>query len=175
MEISIIKATANDVADYKTIRKEAIRNIPEAFGLTKEEATTESNFPEKKWLRDLELRNQSIFLVRDDVKVIGLAKVGKDINNLWRINSVYINPDYRKTVIGYSIAEMLIKTLLYEITFRGGSQAYLWVLKELPNAIALYKSLGFEIVSYEAIRLLAQGDEDLIAKYHVMDLKKITI
>lgn len=174
LDVKIEIASEKDWKDYKEIRVEAIDNDIEVFGkYFKHEAPKERERSDQEWKDDLE--NSIIVLSKNGPKIIGVVKGVKSPNvedvDIWRINSVYLNPDFRKKAIGENIAEKMLGMVLEEIKSKGAIKVRLWVLSKRSPAIGLYEKFGFKkINSIKALPIMGYNPKYL-SEWQIMELE----
>ncbi|MDD5720874.1 MAG: GNAT family N-acetyltransferase [Candidatus Pacebacteria bacterium] len=176
LALKIEIATEKDWEEYKKIRCEAIDTDPEGSGkYFKDEARVERNQTDNEWKEDL--GKSIIVLARNGSEVIGIIKGVKSPNSdelrVWRINSVFLKPNFRKSVIGENIAERMLKTILDEEKRKGAEKVRLWVLVSRGAAIKLYEKFGFEKLDEERALPIIGNDPKYLSEYQIMELDLI--
>ena len=131
----------------------------------------ERNRTDLEWKEDL--KNSIIVLAKIGPKTIGVIKGVKSPNveeeGIWRINSVYLNPNFRKSVTGENTAEKMLKMVLEEERRRGAVKSRLWVLSAREAPIKLYEKLGFKKLGQsEALEVM--GDPKYLSELQIMEL-----
>lgn len=149
--LSIKTLTPEDWQDWKTIRLEAVRLHPEAFGGSYED---ESRHPDDIFKQALQ--KNTIFGAYINNVLVGVAgffilssRKTKHRGNLF---SMYLKKEYR----GQYIAGELVKAVINHAESRV-EQLHCSAVTTNPAAIALYKKYGFEIYGTEP-RSLKVGD-----------------
>jgi ribosomal protein S18 acetylase RimI-like enzyme len=177
LNVRVELATEADLKDYKNIRIEAIDADPAAFNMSdKKKADQERNKKDSEWVK--ELKEQIIVLSKCNSKTIGLVKGIPKGDNLWSINAVYLNEDFRKRVTGSNISEEMLKKVLDEIKIKGGAKVRLWVQSFRKNAISLYEKFGFKkfnpLLSPKRTLELSGNRPDSFIGWKVMELDLTT-
>lgn len=140
MTYSIRRLTRDDMAAYRTIRLDSLRDHPEAYAATYDSA---SGKPDAFWRETLE--KLALFgAFTDNGELVGLVGFfqedgDKDRHRGWLIQ-MYVRPALR----GSGCAVALVETIL---TYAKGRvmQVHLGVWDENPAAIRFYEKTGFHI------------------------------
>jgi len=151
--IKVRRLEANDVASYREIRLEGLKNHPEAFGASWE---TESANPPSWWAERLE-SNIVLGGWIDSSPLLGVASF--HIHNtakhrhkgvLW---GMYVRPDARGTGLAASLVRQVIEQAQPLV-----EKICLTVVASNVSAYRLYRRAGFEQYGLEQ-RALKVGDE----------------
>ncbi len=168
-EIQIIKLSPDKWQLFKELRLESLREEPQAFGQSYDEALKLSD---DTWKTKLEaaLNGTSfwMFFATDDEKLIGSMNgrqlEGEKLNHVAEIHGVYVKKEYR----GKGIAKKLMETLLDEISKNSTIRKIkLTANTEQTAAVKLYESFGFRIIGKAEKELNITGnyvDEYLMEK-----------
>lgn len=153
MSVEVRKLAAGEGEVWRSIRLEAIREEPLAFGGDYEE---ESMDPLSSF-EDSVVAN-SIFVATVDKIVVGCAGFfalkGKKLRHIGKIFSVYVSSHYR----GLKIASQLFDAIVNHARTVDVLQLELSVRVSNPAAVGLYQRLGFSIFGTEP-RAMRVGDE----------------
>lgn len=135
--MKIVPVTENDWASLKNIRLESLRESPDAFGITYQEAKEVS---EEEW-RSISSGESGLkfFLARSGNKNVGLVG-GVQTAGEYELVSMWVKPEKRNGGIGAS----LIKELLVHAKFEGFSTVMLSVSSKNKAALNLYTKIGFK-------------------------------
>jgi ribosomal protein S18 acetylase RimI-like enzyme len=160
--ISITKLDESRWQDYRSIRLEALKNAPLAFGSSYEDSLKNA---EADWRRLI----KNVIFAMDDGKPIGLiAYVQNDrtkSKHICGIYSVYVSENHR----GKKIGDSLMAAAMNEIKKLGGiTKVELTVNPTQKNAKKLYKKYGFKVTGRKKMELYLDGkyyDELLMEKY----------
>ncbi|MBI3486243.1 GNAT family N-acetyltransferase [Candidatus Daviesbacteria bacterium] len=145
--LEIVQLTPSDWQKYKELRLRALKENPEAFGQTLEDALSMSD---EKWKQRLakaaEGINYWIFFAKLDNELVGMVSAREtnppDLNPTVKIQGVFVASEARNKGIG----RKLISHLLTEIRKNPKWQkARLNVFSSQTQALSFYQSLGFEI------------------------------
>jgi RimJ/RimL family protein N-acetyltransferase len=160
---SIRQLGLSDVAAYRSIRHEALRNHPEAFLSSAEAFAEKSDADIRQTLEAL-----TIFgAVLPDGSIGGmnafLRNEGqKERHRGWMLQ-VYVRPEHRGTGMSKALCEHLIEHAREHVI-----QIHLGVWAENEPAIRLYERLGFETYGTEPRYLYVNGrylDEHLMVRF----------
>lgn len=149
-QVIIRAATLADVAAYRELRLEALKNHPTAFGQDYAEALSR---PQKYWEETLTINNEekAIFLAEAEHKreLIGMTGISRRLSNksmhsanIW---GVYVKPEWR----GNHLAETLIRSCLAWAKEQGVVIVKLGVLANNQSAVRCYERCGFETYGVE--------------------------
>lgn len=147
-KIEIVKLNPNQWEEYKTIRLEALKEDPKAFGETEEEAI---NKPNEAWQSRLEkvqkLKNYWMFFAKLNGELIGMLAAREtnppDAIPTIKISGVYVASSARGEGIGKKLMLHLLKAVTKNPKWK---KAKVKVFPTQEIAINLYRSLGFEII-----------------------------
>jgi ribosomal protein S18 acetylase RimI-like enzyme len=128
--------------EARELRLQGLKTDPVAFGSSYEE---EENFTEDEWKRRT---GNALFAISDDDILVGtITYVFSDrikTGHIARIFAAYVDPNYR----GRGVGKKLLSTALNRIQENKNIvKVQLMVNIKQNAAVALYKSLGFAIVS----------------------------
>lgn len=129
--------TAGDGPRLRSIRLRALRDAPDAFGATLEEA---SALAMETWSTQV-VELPTFVAVKDDNDV-GLVRCARDqsrIDTAWLI-SMWVAPDVRRTGVGAALVDLVIEWA----RTNGISRLLLDVADLNAPAIALYERKGFK-------------------------------
>lgn len=129
--------TAEDAADLRAIRLEALADSPEAFGTTLDQARA---MTEAEWVERARAGNH-VLAVRDG-RVVGMAAAGTNEGypgTRW-LYGMYVTPDER----GRGAAERLVEAVVEATRAAGADALHLQVTGAMGRARAFYARLGFE-------------------------------
>lgn len=150
MNIRLLKT--EDWLAYKTLRLEALRNHPEAYGSSFEE---ESNLSDEQFAASF--KNCDMYGCFVDNELVGIAGffVYSQLKMQHRgvLFAMYIKPDYRKM----GIADVLVKTIIQHAKKRV-TQLHLTVVTTNQVALNLYEKNGFRVYGTEP-RALKVGNQ----------------
>jgi GNAT superfamily N-acetyltransferase len=130
-------AQRDDWSVLKTIRLEALRDTPDAYGSSFAAAVA---FSDDDW-RAMTSR-QRYFLIERDGEVVGMAAGGFNDyrpGEHW-LYGMYVKPRAR----GGEVATALVDAVVTWASNEGASALYLDVTTSLARARAFYKKVGFE-------------------------------
>jgi len=155
--IKIKRFTADDAQAYRTIRLDALKQSPEAFGSTWEESKSRPLDQLTGFLTD-EPDRFILGAYLNDV-LVGLVSFhrhgGKKMGHKGEVNQMYVAPEAR----GLGLGRLLIQELINHARLLGDIESLLLsVVVDNDAARALYLSLGFTIYGCEA-KALKQGDQ----------------
>jgi ribosomal protein S18 acetylase RimI-like enzyme len=135
--------TETDCLSWKTLRLEALKNVPEAFGSSYEEEslwaderfqmTLQQNYIFGAFI-DTELVASSAFFTLNNIKT-------KHKGVIW---GVYVKPNYRKIGIAATLLQTLIQHAKQHVI-----QLHLSVTAHNLAAIKFYEKFGFKIYGTE--------------------------
>jgi GNAT superfamily N-acetyltransferase len=131
-------AERDDWLALKTIRLEALRDTPEAYGSSLDAALS---FSDKRWR--MMTAQQGYFLVERDGEVVGMAAGGYNddrVSEHW-LYAMYVTPCAR----GGVVATALVDTVVAWATSEGASTLYLDVATSLARAQTFYRKVGFRL------------------------------
>lgn len=157
--MKVRKLSDKDYLLYKTIRLEALRKNPNAFGSTYEYESVQDN---SYWQNTL--NSQLILGLFDAKQIIGC--VGLDIHPMERFKhnaklwGMYVSEEYR----GSEAASKLIEETASHVKKMGIVQIHLACMEENKKAINFYKKLGFQLygVMPKAVRIDSQYINDCL-------------
>jgi GNAT superfamily N-acetyltransferase len=134
--IHLEQLTADEGPRLRAIRLRALRDAPDAFGSTLEEAAARSN---EGWTRQV-LELPTFVAVSDglDVGMVRGARDGTDAGTAWLI-SMWVAPDLR----GQGVGAALVDAVVEWARANGMNRLLLDVADANAPAIALYARKGF--------------------------------
>ncbi|MFZ3301256.1 MAG: GNAT family N-acetyltransferase [Microgenomates group bacterium] len=142
--MKIEKLTAKNLQEFRSIRLEALRLEPQAFGDTYEVLDKKNdNF----WIKQLSSKSQVWYgaYAGDSIVGIGSIKYAKALkfNHIAHLSGIYVKKEYR----GQGIGKLLFKTRIDE-AFNNEKIKKLKLIVNISqtNAIGLYESYGFKKV-----------------------------
>lgn len=167
--MSVVKADPNDI--------NIIANYVVEFN---EQALNESNINFKDVILRVTKEIDSYYLLKINNKIVSMAKIAREDDNICAITSVYTPIEHRNK--GYS---RQVVTHICQLILNKGKTPYLYVDKENPISNHLYLKIGFQYaeskydVAYKkgdiATLILAGGCFWCIAEpfYHIDGVKKV--
>ncbi len=137
MVVEIRRARVADAEDYATIRLEALRVAPDAFGSVYEDV---AKFPLNRF--EEQLRNGCYFLAYDDDGVIGTSSYAQYSSNRRRhagLYGMFVTPHWQ----GQGVAAELVNAVRQRARLGGYRELYLSVNPAMARAVAFYEREGF--------------------------------
>ena len=131
------RAEGHDWLALKTIRLEALRDAPDAYGSSLDAALS---FSDKRW-RVMTIQ-QTFFLVERDGEIVGMAAGGYSggrPGEHW-LYAMYVTPRARGGVVATSLVDAVVGWAKSE----RASALYLDVTTSLSRASAFYRKVGFQ-------------------------------
>jgi GNAT superfamily N-acetyltransferase len=130
------RATVNDAAKLRTIRLEALKDTPEAYGSTYEQSL---RWTPRHWRKVAKTRNY--YLGECDGVVRGMASGGynEERPGTWWLYSMYVSPSQR----GTGLARQLVDEVVAWARGEGASELHLHVGSRSARARGFYTKLGF--------------------------------
>jgi GNAT superfamily N-acetyltransferase len=131
------RAERDDWLALKTIRLEALRDTPAAYGSSLDAALS---FSDKRW-RAMTVQ-QGYFLVERDGEIVAMAAGGYNDDRPgehW-LYAMYVTPSAR----GGVVAPSLVDAVATWATSEGANALYLDVTTSLARARAFYRKVGFQ-------------------------------
>ncbi|MCI5077538.1 N-acetyltransferase [Oricola sp.] len=164
MSFTIRRLTETDAAAYRLLRLEALRNAPEAFGDSHEEAAAR---PDAYWTRLFDGRRvffgahvgDSLAGIVNYMRAPGIKEAHKG-----SLLGLYVRPDARKSGCGRA----LVEAVLDHARQTDAEQVLLTVAARNDAARHLYESKGFEVYGMEPRALKIDGvalDEYLMVAF----------
>ncbi|HEX9058661.1 MAG TPA: GNAT family N-acetyltransferase [Clostridia bacterium] len=151
--------TITDWQKYKSIRLQALKDTPQAFGQTYDDAAKKTD---SHWKEVLSQENRFFVITEINGEAVSVAGAKQIADDTWFIIAVYTKPEFR----GKGIAKETMRTVLDELKKRKIKKAELWVNVDQEAAIALYKNLGFSIVKTISDQKMGDG---LLHEEYVME------
>jgi RimJ/RimL family protein N-acetyltransferase len=164
-EIIIRHAASSDVASFRELRLEALRNHPTAFMADYEETAAR---PNEHWQERLKIEkvHEALFFAERAGQLVGMTGIfrGSSKKNLHKatIAGVYVKPEWR----GQHVAELMIGRCLDWARQRDIVIVYLGVMTANQPAISCYERCGFSVYGTEPKAICYNGiyyDEYLMA------------
>ena len=144
MDIDVVRLRPDDWRQYRTVRLEALRDAPVAFGST---LAKEQQFDEATWRSRLE--TGAVFVARtpdsDETEPAGLIGVFHDADG-YQLVSMWVRPTAR----GRKVAEPLVRAVIDWVADVGGDSVSLWVTEPNDAARRLYERCGFSYTGKQA-------------------------
>ena len=132
--------TIKDLNDYRRIRLELLRNHPTGFGSSYEE---ESEFNDEMWINRLSKEHIYPYGAFIDDELVGVCLIvmnpRKKMRHVATLNSMYVNPKFRKK----RIAQNLLEVCLRNLQDLNVEIVNLSVVSSNVPAIELYTKIGF--------------------------------
>ena len=143
MDVVIRRLEPKDVAGYRFIRLEALKNEPENYGSTYEEESEMAVLPFETYIQERS-PIQVMFGAFSGDELIGITayfrEVRRKLRHRGRVTQVYIAPDYR----GRGLAKKLVKAVVDDAFRQEGLEILtLEVVAGNTAAVRTYESLGF--------------------------------
>jgi len=163
--MEIVKLSAEDWEEYKTLRLRALKEDPQAFGTTYQKNIA---YPKAEWQRRLASvakgETNWLLFARENNKLVGMigAFIEEDVEGTATIFGVYVPKEERGRGISIKLMEEILKELSKKSIFK---KVKLMVSKNQLPAIGLYKKFGFKQVGIEHFKM---GDGN-IAEELVME------
>lgn len=144
MDIIIRKLQPHQSAIYREVLLACLKNAPEFFGTTYEEAALTPKFSFETYI-ETNSQDHVMFGAFDGEPLIGITGFNriarKRASHRGEVVQVYVEPAYR----GQNIGEKLLRhTLDYAFGLEGIEQVQLSVITSNTTAIKLYEKLGFK-------------------------------
>jgi GNAT superfamily N-acetyltransferase len=134
-ELVIRRLLAGDWAAFRDVRLVALRDAPEAFGSTAENA---ERVDEAEWRRRLVQR--AVFLAEVSTRPVGLAAgIEGDVPLEAELTSMWVAPARR----GQGVGDRLVEVVLGWAAHQGFTIVSLWVARGNTHAARLYARNGF--------------------------------
>lgn len=141
--IEIIALPADRWRDYRELRLAALRSDPVAFGSTYEQSV---RYPEEFWRGRLTSGSHIMLFAERDGRLVGMAGAIVGIEGepaIAQIVGVFVAPEHRRQ----GVARCLLESLMGRLALHDEIETVrLGVTETQEAAIALYRSLGFEVV-----------------------------
>ena len=153
----IRKLTEDDLEAVWMLRLQALKDNPEAFGSTYQEAFTRG----KAWMlqRLQGKEDQTFYLGAFDEAIFGMVALYREegIKNWHKgyVVSMYVHPEKRGVGAGKALMQELIARAKQ---LEGLEQLLLAVVTTNQTAYQLYRSLGFEVYGTEPKALKMDGE-----------------
>jgi RimJ/RimL family protein N-acetyltransferase len=164
-DVLLRAATLADVDGYRTLRLEALRNHPAAFGQSYEDIVSR---PPNYWIERLQPDpNLCMFLAEHEGTLIGMTGIirpgAPKVKHSATIWGVYVTADWR----GQHIAESLIESCLDWARAHEVVLVKLAVVSDNQPAIRCYERCGFQTYGTEPQAIFHDGryyDEYLMSR-----------
>lgn len=146
--LEIIQRSPDQWEKYKSLRLEAVKEDPMAFGLTYEEYL---EYPDSFWISQLEEAQREtktwIYFAQVEGQLVGMLAANrvnkKRMNHLAHIHSMSVKAEFR----GKGVASKLMETVLSKLEVASDLlMAQMGVASSQTEAVELYKKFGFEVV-----------------------------
>jgi ribosomal protein S18 acetylase RimI-like enzyme len=132
------RATEADEPVLRQLWEEFEREVPWPFG--------ESETWEEEWGDTLDdLRSGGVFLAEDDQGVAGVARIEEPKHGFAHVQLVYVRPRARRQ----GVARTLLRECAADARARGAEWVSLEVLTSNPDAVTVWRRLGFVEHAYE--------------------------
>ncbi len=149
LEIKIVELSPNDWRQLKELRLQALKQEPEAFGMSYEEEleTTDDEWREKL-LESQNGKRKWYLFAKDGDSLVGMISAytdrGVKVEHLANIVGVYVIPEARRRGVGKKLMMKMIEKLrqvshIVKLNLR--------VNTKQEDAIKLYEGLGFTRVA----------------------------
>jgi GNAT superfamily N-acetyltransferase len=138
MAARIIQAGAEDWAQVREIRLQALADSPQAFA---SRFSDERDRPESLWRDRLSLPNAATYLALNDGEAVGLVTVFLDPEDHARAHlvSMWVMPSWRRRGVGTTLTQAV-----FDWAKRTGAQTLdLWVTETNSPARGMYERSGF--------------------------------
>lgn len=140
MTYNIRHLSIKDIDIYKSIRLEALKNNPEAFGATYEEEILYSDEDFRKLLVRLDIFGA--FFEERIVGIIGFkAETMQKVSHNGELVSMYITPDFRNIGVGSALINHAIRHAQNQV-----SQLCLHCITDNQALVRFYEKQGFTII-----------------------------
>ena len=134
-ELLVRRLAGRDWAAFRAIRLAALRDAPEAFGSTAEDA---ERVDEPEWRR--RLRERAVFLAEVSTELVGLAAgIKGDMPGDAELISMWVAPTWR----GRGVGDRLVEAVLTWARQEHFTAISLWVASGNARAERLYARHGF--------------------------------
>ena len=141
-----MKIRATEERDWgilKAIRLAALLDTPTAFGVSYQEAITNSD---EQWKQRASSENQPKFwLAFKDDNAIGMIGAGIDQTDRYNLIAMWVEPESRQL----GVAESLVNAVKSDSTSRGFNQVFLDVSPDNLKAYRFYRKHGFVFIDEE--------------------------
>lgn len=133
---------------FKELRLSALKELPEAFGVSVDEEINKSKDEWQDFLQSACMQ-QTCWLIcaKVDNQFVGMIyaerEAGEYFKHLIWIKKVYVKPSWRNRSVGKQMLDAITELLLHD---PWAEQLVLWVTCDMISAIKLYKKAGFTIV-----------------------------
>jgi GNAT superfamily N-acetyltransferase len=138
--VTIRRIRLQDWATLRDLRIRSLRNAPEAFGQTVEEAVGQ---PQAEWVhlaRQASAGDRRTWLMAlSDGQPIGVVQGRRRPPSDLMVFSMWVDPGYRRRGVGRGLIEAVIAWACEW----GSAKAVLWVFAANEPAIRFYQRLGF--------------------------------
>ncbi len=154
MEIKILKPKDINWEEYKQLRLHALQTEPQAFATSYQ---TEKDTPDNEWQARLEKYKEGngnwMFFASDGQSLVGMLGAYQTDDDREDMSANVIAMFVSGEARGKGVSKLLMNHLLEELKDKSIKKAKLSVNKEQEAPLGLYKSLGFEIVGDDEIKL----------------------
>lgn len=153
MNIDIVDNAQATWQDLKTLRLEALKNNPTAFGRSYEETVDDSD---EKWKE--KLNGQSYYFARDNHEFVGMISYyrheGAKTNHLFGICAFYVRPAFQSQGVGRRLLEQVLTTIK---SLPEAHKIKIFGTVGNDRATKLYESAGFRLVGIQKDELRVDG------------------
>jgi GNAT superfamily N-acetyltransferase len=141
--MDVRRITADDWAQLRDMRLRALRDAPEAFGQTYENAAAE---PELEWrsaARAASAGDRRAWFFAGDAGDLGMVQARRRPPEDCLVFSMWVAPDARRTGVGRA----LIDAVAQWARSWGGRRIVLWVTGVNESGLRFYERIGFRLLS----------------------------
>jgi ribosomal protein S18 acetylase RimI-like enzyme len=145
--IQLITPQPDEWREFKELRLSALKELPEAFGVTVEEEINKSKDDWQACIHSA-IAQETCWLIcaKEDNEFVGMIyaerEAGECFKHLVWIKKVYVKPAWRKHSVGIHMLDAMTELLTRD---PWAEQLALWVTCDMTNAIKLYHKAGFTI------------------------------
>lgn len=159
--LSLRLCALDDWEDLRTIRLEALKDTPEAYGSTYEESV---RWSDRQWRNAATTR--LYYLAYRDGRVVGMVSGG--LNDAYPgtrwLYAMYVTPSER----GSGTSALLVNSIREWAKSQGVGEVYLHVGSSVPRARAFYEKMGFRPTG-ESFQMDRDASLTLYTMVHVVD------
>lgn len=167
-KFSVDMVSSDGWEDFKKLRLEALKNYPQAFGVSYEEEVAKSDEYWQKKIASYH-KNESTFSVsrmlvakdKDSDGLVGMGGFFRKAPAAVMVSELYVKKEFQ----GQGIGESLLKNIIKEAEKDGRfNQIELIVNKSQKEAINLYEKLGFKVTGQAGDEGVNLKDSFLMAR-----------
>lgn len=151
--MEVRRLTGEDAADYWQLRLEALKNSPEAFGTSYEEAIQREN-PIERVKNSFKVKGNYTFGAYEEDKLIGMVTLlkesGSKMKHRANIFAMYVSPPGRRKGVGKALMEQAIRQAKETNEIE---KINLSVVSSNESAKNLYLQMGFKVFGTEEMAL----------------------